>query len=181
MRESKYTKELLEPIIKSSITIAEVLKKLGLKQSGGMQTLINTKIKNFNIDISHFKGQSWSKDQNYLTNQYIIKQVKSRSKSDEEIFIQNSIVITSLNLRNRLLRKGWEYKCKICGISEWLNNKITLHIDHINGVHNDNRLENLRFLCPNCHQQTETWGNKTQQIKCEYDETAAMQDLESCE
>lgn len=53
-----------------------------------------------------------------------------------------------------------EYKCDICGNTGlWLGKKITLHLDHINGISNDHRMINLRFLCPNCHQQTSTWGN----------------------
>ena len=55
------------------------------------------------------------------------------------------------------------YKCKECGISEkWNNKPIILHLDHINGINNDNRLENLRFLCPNCHSQTDTYCSNTQ-------------------
>ena len=53
-----------------------------------------------------------------------------------------------------------EYKCQKCGISEWLGNPLTLQLDHINGVNNDHRLTNLRFLCPNCHSQTDTYAGK---------------------
>lgn len=50
--------------------------------------------------------------------------------------------------------------CWMCGLSEWINGKLILEIDHINGISNDHRIENLRFLCPNCHSQTETFRSK---------------------
>jgi 5-methylcytosine-specific restriction endonuclease McrA len=53
-----------------------------------------------------------------------------------------------------------EYKCQCCGISEWLDKPISLQLDHINGINNDHRIENLRFLCPNCHSQTDTYAGK---------------------
>lgn len=66
---------------------------------------------------------------------------------------------TTAKLKNRLVKEGYlEYKCVWCGITDTYNDKpIVLHLDHINGINNDHRLENLRLLCPNCHSQTDTW------------------------
>lgn len=58
-----------------------------------------------------------------------------------------------------------KYCCSECGLSEWNNKAITLDLDHINGNHIDNRIENLRLLCPNCHSQTSTYKNKGSKIK----------------
>ena len=53
-----------------------------------------------------------------------------------------------------------EYKCANCGLIEWQGQVLSLHLDHINGINNDHRIENLRFLCPNCHSLTETYAGK---------------------
>jgi len=63
------------------------------------------------------------------------------------------------NIKHRLIRAGLlRNYCDQCGISEWRGKPLMAHIDHINGIRNDHRLENLRMLCPNCHSQTETYG-----------------------
>jgi 5-methylcytosine-specific restriction endonuclease McrA len=65
------------------------------------------------------------------------------------------------HIKQRLLRAGLLHnRCSQCGITEWLGEPLTIQIDHINGVHDDFRLENLRMLCPNCHSQTDTYGNR---------------------
>jgi 5-methylcytosine-specific restriction endonuclease McrA len=64
-------------------------------------------------------------------------------------------------VRRRLLLDGvLQNQCSICGLSEWQGRAIAMHIDHINGVCDDHRLENLRMLCPNCHSQTPTYGGR---------------------
>ena len=64
-------------------------------------------------------------------------------------------------LRKKLIREGIkEHKCESCNLTEWLGNKIPLELDHINGINNDHRLENLRLLCPNCHTLTPTYKGK---------------------
>jgi Zn finger protein HypA/HybF involved in hydrogenase expression len=64
-------------------------------------------------------------------------------------------------LKERLFKEGLkEYKCELCGISEWNGKPLSLQLHHINGVNNDNRLSNLQILCPNCHSQTDNFSSK---------------------
>jgi Zn finger protein HypA/HybF involved in hydrogenase expression len=68
---------------------------------------------------------------------------------------------TRAGIRKRIIKENIiEHKCNECGISEWKGQKLSLHLDHINGDSWDHRIENLRFLCPNCHSLTETYTGK---------------------
>ncbi len=62
-------------------------------------------------------------------------------------------------MRNYIIRERGE-KCEKCGIAEWNKNVLSFHVDHINGDRKDNRFENLKILCPNCHSQTDTFASK---------------------
>lgn len=94
------------------------------------------------------------------------KKLKQNSKGIVEKLPLNKILTEDSNysrtkLKDRLIQEGLkEYKCEICGISEWLGNPISLQLHHLNGVSNDNRLSNLQLLCPNCHTQTDNFGTK---------------------
>jgi len=82
-------------------------------------------------------------------------------KTNEEVFVENSTYARH-NIKRRLIKqKMIEYVCQDCGIDgNWNGKKLSLQLDHINGVNNDNRIENLRFLCPNCHSQTDNFSGK---------------------
>lgn len=154
MGKRKWTDEDLILHCKNSKNKTEVLRKLGLSchNSGNYQTVDKYIIK-LNIDISHFiPGVSHNTP------------VQKMPLTD--ILIENSSYSPSSGLKNRLIKEHLlEYKCYICGIFDWLNNNLNLHLDHINGINNDNRIDNLRLLCPNCHSQTETYCRGTRRIK----------------
>ena len=145
----KYSKEELEQIILQSNNFADLCRKLGYKSdSTKTREVIQKRIDNFNISIEHFT-QSLKKE-----------------RSEENIFIENSDVCQS-TLR-RWYKKGeyTPYKCSICGQEPiWQGKELTLILDHINGKNKDDRLENLRWVCPNCNQQLDTTGAKNPQRK----------------
>ena len=84
-----------------------------------------------------------------------------QSEIGKKILVENYTYTTIFRLKKQLVKeKLLEYKCSICSLKEWLNQPISLQLDHINGIRNDHRLENLRFLCPNCHSQSETYAGR---------------------
>ena len=141
---NQYTKKELEQIIKNSYSYAEVIKKLGYATSHGKNIdLLKKYVEIYHIDCSHFTNR------------------KRQDTSDEKVFIQNSEVSQNC-LRRRYKKKNYtEYKCAICGQEAFWNGKpLTLTLDHINGKNHDNRVENLRWVCPNCDRQLDTYGGK---------------------
>lgn len=87
--------------------------------------------------------------------------LKTRKKESLDFFLANpELFYNSEVLKRCLLEYGVPYKCNCCGISDWQNKPITLEIDHIDGIRNHNEPSNLRFLCPNCHSQTDTWRGR---------------------
>ncbi len=163
-KKSKYEKESLTLIIKESSSFSEVLRKLGLKCNGGNHRTLTTKITLHSLNTDHFTGQRWAKAQTSETSESIRKIAAKIRRTNEEVFVENSPVTEGSRLKKRLIDLGREDKCSTCGLTTWLDKPITLHVDHINGINNDNRVENLQFLCPNCHQQTDTWGNKNSRV-----------------
>jgi 5-methylcytosine-specific restriction endonuclease McrA len=160
-RPRRYTKEYLEPLVRDSKSIAQLLDKLGVQPTGGNYTNIKVKLRYFGIDTSHFTGQQWNKGLTKTEHPAVAECARKNSLTNEEIFCENSHVRGGGRVARRVRELNvLPYRCSVCDLTEWLEKPITLHLDHINGVNNDNRVENLRFLCPNCHQQTDTWGNK---------------------
>ena len=141
---------------KQSYSAAEAARKLGLTDTGNTATRLKKKLLDNNIDTSHWTGQSWSKGKTALDDSRIRKE-----KPVEDIFTENSnasphYVRTLIKKKNLLA-----YGCVICNNDgTWLGKPVNLELDHINGNRKDNRLENLRWLCPMCHSQTETFCGK---------------------
>ena len=152
MSKYKYTDEQLIEAVKTSLSIAEVCRKLGIKAVGGNYATIHNKINKLNLDTTHFTGKAWNQGLKY--------KVVVPAKPLQEILKENT-PYQSYKLKLRLIKEGLkEEKCECCGNTEWLGQPIKLELHHINGNHNDNRLENLQLLCPNCHAYTDNYRGK---------------------
>lgn len=144
--------ENLKQIISESCNIAEVCRKIGVVPRGANYFKIKELIQQYNLDVSHFHTRPWNKGKKY-------KGV-DKSLSLKEI-LQEGVYYPSSKLNRRLIQSGIkERRCENCGLTEWLGQPIKLELHHINGIHTDNRLENLQLLCPNCHAYTDTYRGK---------------------
>ncbi len=143
--------ENLTNTIKESYSIADLLKKFKMKPSGSNYKTIKKYVKLHNIDISHFTGQGHLKGKTY----------KYRPSFPLEDLLKENISYSSDKLRKRLISANYfQHKCYKCQNTEWQGQPIPIELEHINGDHTDNRLENLTILCPNCHAQTNTYRGK---------------------
>ena len=156
----KHTKEELEEVIKKSLSISEVCKNLGIIAAGGNYKTLQNKIKLFNIDTSHFNGQGWNTGTRYRK---VVSPIPI-----EKILIKGSNYGSS-KLKKRLFDSKLKNKvCECCDLTEWMGTPISLELHHMNGDSNDNRLENLQILCPNCHSMTDNYrGKNIKTIKTE--------------
>ncbi len=137
------TKHELEKAVFGATSMSQVLRNLGLNKSSGNMNTIRKQLSYYNIKTEFLKRAR-----------------NTKRYSPNEIFCLDS-TYDRTTLRNKIIKENIiEYKCNKCGIVDWNNTPLSLQLDHINGKNRDNRLENLRFLCPNCHSQTSTWGNK---------------------
>jgi len=150
------TFEQLKVAAMAASSAAQAARLLGLTDTGNTVTRLKQKLKQNNIDTSHWTGQLWSKGKTALDDARIRK-----SKPVQDIFTENSNAsphyVRTLILKKNLL----DYRCLICcNDGTWMGKPVNLELDHINGNRKDNRLENLRWLCPMCHSQTETFCGK---------------------
>lgn len=149
---SSITDTKLIEIVSISNNMFELFNKVGYKgnPAGRSSTAINNRLKSLGL-YEEFKKKS-----------YLYNKNKKKEYMINDILIKDSSYSNRSSLKKRIIRQGIiEYKCNICGNNGiWRTKEISLQLDHINGINNDNRIENLRFLCPNCHSQTDTYTGK---------------------
>ena len=165
----KLSDEQFVELLKNSSTISEVLFKLGYSVKGNSWGFakIRQRMSDLNLDGSVFKGKSPITKYGTLHKVNASDILKPNCKHARSVLRQYVI-------KNNLI----PYRCAICGCVEWQGRTLSLELDHINGINNDNRIENLRFLCPNCHSQTTTYGSRNQQRNdSEYEITDDLRNL----
>jgi HNH endonuclease len=149
---ARWTREILEPAVAASTNMCDVLRYLGIEVVGGHHTNISRRVKAYGIDTSHFVRPSRRGE-------------KRGRRTPEALLIEQSPEkarrIPGDRLKWALTVLGVENRCSLCGAEPfWRGRPLPLEVDHMDGDWRNNRVENLRLLCPNCHSTTDTYRGR---------------------
>lgn len=161
-RKEKYSEENIKKAVKYSTCIKEALGFMGLRAAGGNYKVFHKYVDKYKIDTSHFDSNKHND----------IGKWRSKNKIPlSDVLVKNSTYSRGC-LKIRLYKEGLkERKCEMkgCGQGEmWMGKKMSLILDHINGIHDDNRINNLRIVCANCNATLPTHAGKNKRNKKEY-------------
>lgn len=149
---ARYTEERLREAVASNVSMAGVMRDLGIKPAGGSQSHLTRRLKTLGVSTEHFKGRS--------TNSGLGHKGGLPRRTPESVLIKRDSGYRekSVVLRRALLEIGRLYQCVDCdNTGTWRGKPITLQVDHLNRDWLDDRADNLVFRCPNCHSQTPGW------------------------
>ena len=157
MRYRKYTREQLEAAVQRSLTMSDVLRRLGLRLAGGTHAHIKRRLLAYGIDTSHFVGSGANRGRRHVGGP--AKKAWWQVLALRDPLGQRE---PAHRLRRALLESGRAYRCEVCGLGpEWNGRRLVLQVDHVNGAPHDSRRENVRFICPNCHSQTVNFSGRS--------------------
>lgn len=145
------TDEQIRAAVEVSRSFADLGRRVGIYSAGRAQTTIKNRVLDLGLDTSHFTGAGWRLGDT--------RPVVPAAPL-VQLLIDGRLCQTSM-LKRRLIESGLkQHRCEECLYISWNGAPIPLELDHVNGRREDNRLENLRLLCPNCHAQTPTYRGR---------------------
>lgn len=142
-KKRRWTDDQLRATVASSVSMRSVIASLGLVPAGGNYSAVQRRVQVLGLDTSHFTGAAWRRGKTFT----------KAHRLPLELVLVAGRWTGSQKLKQRLIREGLlPQECQLCGWAQKsLDGRIPVELDHINGDNSDNRLENLRILCPNCH------------------------------
>ncbi|WP_327262676.1 HNH endonuclease [Streptomyces sp. NBC_01232] len=152
---NRWTRTVLEEAVSASSNMYAVLRHLGLDTVGGHHAHISRRVRSLGIDTSHFTGPSRTDRTRGSHRRRTADEILRKDHSPHATRTPGKM------LRRALLDLGVEERCADCGIEGvWMGEPLSLEVDHINGDWRDNRAENLRLMCPNCHSTTDSYRGR---------------------